>query len=151
MTELIVHASSNILEPMVHEDKARKEFSKRLALACKNAGLPPHGQQAEIARKLGVTPKAVSKWFNGETIPRRNVLKELSSFLGTASSYLLGDEDEDRYLLELTARQRVLLELFDELPSSEADDLLKTLEEKKWMYRNLYKELDEKKKKRKAS
>ncbi|EKK4208802.1 helix-turn-helix domain-containing protein [Salmonella enterica] len=138
---------------MVHEDKARKEFSKRLALACKNAGLQPHGQQAEIARRLGVTPKAVSKWFNGETIPRRNAMKELASFIGTTTSYLLGDDDGGGggELLEITPRQRILLELFDELPNSEADELLKTLEEKKWMYRNLYKELDEKKKKRKVS
>ncbi|OMH08311.1 transcriptional regulator, partial [Escherichia coli] len=54
---------------MVHEDKARKEFASRLALACENAGYEQHGRQAEIARRMKLTPKAVSKWFNGETIP----------------------------------------------------------------------------------
>ncbi|MXD08420.1 ribonuclease BN, partial [Escherichia coli] len=32
MTELTVHSRANIIELMVHEDKARKEFASRLAL-----------------------------------------------------------------------------------------------------------------------
>ena len=32
MSELIVHASDIMIEPMVQEEKARKEFSQRLAL-----------------------------------------------------------------------------------------------------------------------
>ncbi|MDR8279646.1 helix-turn-helix domain-containing protein, partial [Acinetobacter baumannii] len=40
-------------------------------------------------------PKAVSKWFNGESIPRRGTLKALASQIGTSASYLLGDTDED--------------------------------------------------------
>ncbi|AFJ47294.1 XRE family transcriptional regulator [Shimwellia blattae] len=95
MTELIVHASGIMIEPMVHEDKARKEFSVRLALACDKAGLLIHGRQADIAARMKVTPKAVSKWFNGESIPRRGTLQVLASILGTSSSYLLGDSTDD--------------------------------------------------------
>lgn len=75
---------------MVHEDEARKEFASRLALACENAGFEQHGRQAEIARRMKLTPKAVSKWFNGETIPRREKLKELAALIGTTPTYLLG-------------------------------------------------------------
>lgn len=95
MTELIVHASIPIIELMVHEERARQDFSKRLALACEKAGFQVHGRQAEIAKKMRLTPKAVSKWFNGEAIPRRGKLQELAALLGTSATYLLGDSSED--------------------------------------------------------
>ncbi|OLY71081.1 ribonuclease BN [Citrobacter braakii] len=95
MSELIVHARDIMIEPMVQEEKARKDFSHRLALACDKAGLPVHGRQAEIAKKMKLTPKAVSKWFNGESIPRRGKLQELAASIGTTSTYLLGDSEAD--------------------------------------------------------
>jgi len=95
MTELIVHASSPIIELMVQEEKARKEFSLRLALACDKAGLHSHGRQADIAKRMRLTPKAVSKWFNGEAIPRRGRLQELATIIGTSGSYLLGETTDD--------------------------------------------------------
>lgn len=95
MLELIVHASDIMIEPMVQEEKARKDFSHRLALACDKAGLPVHGRQAEIAKNMKLTPKAVSKWFNGESIPRRGKLQELAASIGTTSAYLLGDSVAD--------------------------------------------------------
>ena len=95
MTELIVHASTPMIELMVHEEKARQDFSKRLALACEKAGLQSHGRQAEIAKKMKLTPKAVSKWFNGEAIPRRGRLQDLAALIGTSATYLLGDTTED--------------------------------------------------------
>lgn len=76
---------------MVQEDKARTEFSHRLALACDKAGFPAHGRQAVLAKRMKLTPKAVSKWFNGEAIPRRGKLQELAALIGTSSSWLLGD------------------------------------------------------------
>lgn len=54
----------------------------------------------------------------------------------TASSY------ETRVL---TPRQRIFLDLLDELPESEADNLLKTLEEKKQYYNMIYEEIRKKK------
>lgn len=44
---------------------------------------------------MKLTPKAVSKWFNGEAIPRRGKLQELAAYLGTSATYLLGDSSED--------------------------------------------------------
>jgi Helix-turn-helix. len=139
---------------MVHEDKARKEFASRLALACEKAGFEQHGRQAEIARRMKLTPKAVSKWFNGETIPRREKLKQLAMLIGTTTTYLLGDDEEEnqitRYYQELNPRQKIIIDLLDDLPDSETDELLKTLEEKKQKYNAIYEELD-RKKKQKAS
>lgn len=63
------------------EEKVREEFAKRLALACKNAGLDDHGRGMAVARALGVTSKAVSKWLNAESMPRPGKMRELASFL----------------------------------------------------------------------
>lgn len=60
----------------------------------------------------------------------------VSSSTNTASSY------ETRVL---TPRQRIFLDLLDELPESEADNLLKTLEEKKQYYNMIYEEIRKKK------
>lgn len=66
---------------MVQMDKVREEFAQRLALACKEAGLDDHGRGMSIARALDVSAKAVSKWLNGESIPRQDKLNQLASFL----------------------------------------------------------------------
>ncbi|HHH0014570.1 TPA: XRE family transcriptional regulator [Yersinia enterocolitica] len=97
MTELKVHASSDMIELMVQEDKVRKIFSARLAQACDKSGLDRHGRQAEIAKVLKVTPKAVSKWFNAESIPRRGKMAELCSFVGVSSEWLIGESDHDGF------------------------------------------------------
>lgn len=94
MTELKVQSISNNIELMVQYDE-RDDFSRRLALACDKAGLPVHGRQADLAVRLKVTPKAVSKWFNGESVPRRAAMEQLASVLGTTSAYLLGFSLDD--------------------------------------------------------
>jgi phage repressor protein C with HTH and peptisase S24 domain len=88
MTELTVHARSNMIEPMVHTDNVRTDFSQRLAQACTKAGIEEHGRGVIIAKKLGVTPKAVSKWLNAESLPRQNKMSELADFLGVSLYWL---------------------------------------------------------------
>jgi phage repressor protein C with HTH and peptisase S24 domain len=66
---------------MVQNEKVRQEFSKRLALACNNAEMHTHGRGIVIARSLSVSPKAVSKWFNGEAMPRQDKMNALATLL----------------------------------------------------------------------
>ncbi|EKN5964970.1 TPA: LexA family protein [Yersinia enterocolitica] len=66
---------------MVQTDKVREEFAQRLALASKEAGLDDHGKGIAIARALKISSKGVSKWFNGESIPRQATMQELAKFL----------------------------------------------------------------------
>ncbi|HEF8786434.1 TPA: helix-turn-helix domain-containing protein [Providencia alcalifaciens] len=66
---------------MVQAEKVRNDFSRRLAQACKDAGLNEHGRGAEIVKALGVSSKAVSKWFNGESLPRQDKMNALAKFL----------------------------------------------------------------------
>ena len=95
MQELTVQSIKNKIEPMVHDKTAREEFSQRLAQACSKAGIAAYGRQAKLAAMMKLTPKAVSKWFNGESIPGKENLKELATALGTTSAYLAGYVDDD--------------------------------------------------------
>lgn len=88
MTELIVHARNFSIERMVQSENVRKEFAQRLAQACNQAGIETHGRGVIIAKKIGVTPKAVSKWLNAESMPRQNKMEELANFLGVSLFWL---------------------------------------------------------------
>lgn len=84
---------------MVQDDKVREEFSQRLALACKRAGLDDHGRGAAIAKELRMSSKGVSKWFNAESIPRPAKMLALAKYLNVDVVWLqLGirhDSDPD--------------------------------------------------------
>ncbi len=103
------------------------------------------GKAVNVARKIGREPSYVSRMLYPEGkkgkkriaddmveiieesfgLPRGWMDGIVSSSTNTASNY------ETRVL---TPRQRIFLNLLDELPESEADNLLKTLEEKKQYY-----------------
>lgn len=48
--------------------------------------------QSELADKLGITDKAISKWENGRCMPDISLLKELCSILGVSINELLSGE-----------------------------------------------------------
>ncbi|EIP3474874.1 hypothetical protein LSA47_003020 [Escherichia coli] len=114
------------------------------------------GKAVNVARKIGREPSYVSRMLYPEGkkgkkriaddmveiieesfgLPRGWMDGIVLSSTNTASSY------ETRVL---TPRQRIFLDLLDELPESEADNLLKTLEEKKQYYNMIYEEIRKKK------
>lgn len=63
-------------------------FADRLKKALKHANIKEHGAAAMLARLLKVTPKAVSKWMNGETIPRIKNVQGISKRTGVRSEWL---------------------------------------------------------------
>ncbi|ANP65029.1 MULTISPECIES: helix-turn-helix transcriptional regulator [Vibrio] len=81
MTELKVQSRSFTIEPMVHSENVRSNFAQRLAQACTKAGIEDHGRGVILAKALKVTPKAVSKWLNAESMPRQNKMEELANLL----------------------------------------------------------------------
>lgn len=93
MHELIVPSNQYSIVPMVHDEKLRDDFAARLAQACSNAGIDAHGRGVVIAKKLGVTPKAVSKWLNSESMPRQGKMAELAKMLGVTVYWLQYGED----------------------------------------------------------
>ncbi|RYM64724.1 Uncharacterized HTH-type transcriptional regulator CBU_1416 [Serratia quinivorans] len=87
---------------MVHSDKLREDFARRLAQASKNIGLDDHGRGAAIARALGVTSKATSKWFNAESMPRPDKMAELAKYLRVDLAWLqlgIGEEKNSNQLV----------------------------------------------------
>jgi transcriptional regulator with XRE-family HTH domain len=52
--------------------------------------------QAELAEKLNLTDKAVSKWESGEGAPNVEVLADLASLLGTTTDYLLTGKEPNQ-------------------------------------------------------
>lgn len=81
MIELKVFARGFTIELMVHSENVRINFSRRLAQACKDAGLDEHGRGMAIARALDISSKGVSKWFNAESLPRQDKMNALARFL----------------------------------------------------------------------
>ncbi|MFQ1046952.1 LexA family protein [Avibacterium paragallinarum] len=83
---------------MITEEKIRENFAKRLDLACKEKGLPEKGRGTEIAKILNITPKAVSKWFNAETMPSTSHTYVLAKFLGVTPEWLTYGEQNVEFV-----------------------------------------------------
>ncbi|HBO37213.1 MAG TPA: LexA family transcriptional repressor [Pasteurellaceae bacterium] len=73
---------------MITEEKIKQDFAARLNIACKRKGLPEKGKGKAIADMLKITPKAVSKWFNAETLPSATNIYVLADFLGVTKEWL---------------------------------------------------------------
>ncbi|WP_340615181.1 hypothetical protein [Xenorhabdus thailandensis] len=118
-----------------------------------------------------IRQQRLKDWFSDKTLPEKekSYLSQLmngkASFGEKAARRLERDyhmpegyldsgsndaELGDPLQVILTPRQKILLELFEELPDSEATALIKNLEEKKQHYDNLLEELLHKKKQKKA-
>ena len=75
------------------------ESGKRIKEMRKRSGMT----QAELAEKLGITDRAVSKWENGRGMPELSLLKPLSEELGVTINEILSGEriQSERYLDKL--------------------------------------------------
>lgn len=64
--------------------------------------------QTQLAEKLGVTDRAISKWENGRGLPEVSLMKPLCTILGITLSELLEGERTDKDDTESTADKNVL-------------------------------------------
>jgi len=64
------------------------EFGERLQRALELRGVKKHGSGAWLHRLTGVTPKAASKWLNGENVPRREKIIQIANETGVRSEWL---------------------------------------------------------------
>ncbi len=62
------------------------KFASNFAALRKEKGLT----QSEVAERLHVSPQAVSKWENGDSMPDISLLPEIAKLLGTSIDSLLG-------------------------------------------------------------
>jgi phage repressor protein C with HTH and peptisase S24 domain len=88
MTELKVHASACEDEFMVHSEELRTGFAKRLKKAMADANIADWGAGVRLAKITKTTPKAVSKWLNGETMPGRSNMQALADHLRVRVEWL---------------------------------------------------------------
>lgn len=68
-----------------------KNFARRIAEIRKAKGL----SQKELGDMLGVSNKAVSKWENGESLPKTSTMLKISELLEIDVSELIGAEGKD--------------------------------------------------------
>ena len=68
---------------------AYKVFSERI----KKLRLDNKMTMDALAEKLGITKSRISMWENSGTVPREDILIQLSKLYGVSIDYLLGNED----------------------------------------------------------
>lgn len=77
-------------------------LGERLALLRRHSGL----RQVDLAEKLYVSPKTISKWENGYGLPDIRMLPQLASIFGTSTDFLLsGDAETERQYAAKAAAQ----------------------------------------------
>ena len=70
-----------------------KVFAERIKILRQNKGLSLEG----LANTLGINKSRIGMWENNGTVPRDEVLIQLSKFFNVSIDYLLGnDEMEDK-------------------------------------------------------
>ncbi len=66
--------------------------------------------QNELANKLGITDKAVSKWENGRCMPDYSIINDLCSILGISINELLNGQKENVNANEITLENIKLIQ-----------------------------------------
>ncbi|MNF75490.1 putative HTH-type transcriptional regulator [compost metagenome] len=88
MSELKVHASACDIEPMVQIEDIRTAFVARLKKSLAAHGIDQWGAGARLAEIAKVTPKASSKWLNGESMPGPAKMQAIADALGVKIEWL---------------------------------------------------------------
>ena len=78
------------------------KIGKFIALNRKNNGLT----QEQLAEKLGVTNKTISRWETGKYMPDLSLLKPLSEELGVTLNELLSGEKIEKEKIEENTKNR---------------------------------------------
>ncbi|EDY2188878.1 helix-turn-helix domain-containing protein [Salmonella enterica subsp. enterica] len=124
-------------------------FVKRLQQVLQELGI----SQSELGRRLGVKPQSVQGWLRGVT-PRMDKLEKLAEISDhPVHWFFMSDSGNDEYQSvkyqsdELTEQQIKLLDLLDDLPESDAEQIIRDMEQKRDFYRRKVEELLRKKNK----
>ncbi|MCR9028375.1 helix-turn-helix domain-containing protein [Citrobacter amalonaticus] len=80
--------------------------------------------KAELAKVAGVSPQSVNGWFKRGSISKDAATK-LSKQYDVSISWLLGEGKQEN---ELTAEEKRLLEVFNQLPPTERSNMLAAFE-----------------------
>ncbi len=106
MSELKVHARACDIEPMVQIEDIRAAFVARLKKSLSAHGIDQWGAGARLAEIAKVTPKASSKWLNGESFPGPAKMQAIASALGVKIEWLQHGAGEDPTLSQLVNAEK---------------------------------------------
>lgn len=120
----------------------KNHIGEKLQQEAEKKGLKP----AQVAELFGVRPPSVYDWYEHGRIHQRHYAR-LVEWSGKPIEWWLDipthshAAEEAPLYADTDPRHKVLLELFEGLPSVEQDQLIKTLEEKKQHYDAVIQEL----------
>lgn len=83
--------------------------------------------QRELAEKVGVTEVSMSRYINGERVPRGPIIANIATILHTTSDYLLGQEAEKDSELEYYRTQRTIARNAKHWSKKQKADLINAL------------------------
>ncbi len=103
MSELKVQATPCDIEPMVQIDEIRAGFSARLKKALADNQIDTWGAGVRLAKIASVTPKAASKWLNGEAIPGPTKMRAIAGALSVPLGWLQNGIEEIQQVSEVVS------------------------------------------------
>lgn len=83
----------------------------------------------DLANKINVTKSSINMWENGGSIPKDNILIELSKLFNVSIDYLLGNEEREEQVPENKTLHYIQrnLEKLDKEKLSKAEQVLKAV------------------------
>ena len=106
MSELKVHARACDIEPMVQIEEIRAAFVARLKKSLSAHGIDQWGAGARLAEIAKVTPKASSKWLNGESMPGPAKMQAIARALGVKIEWLQHGAGDDPVLSQISSTEQ---------------------------------------------
>ncbi|MBU9710525.1 helix-turn-helix domain-containing protein [Evansella tamaricis] len=80
--------------------------------------------QADLAKKVGLKPPAISQYESGARKPSYEALRKLSFALEVNTEYLVSGIDKNQTELPINSLERVILKVIHSLPSNDKEKLL---------------------------
>ncbi|EEC7772640.1 helix-turn-helix domain-containing protein [Escherichia coli] len=120
-------------------------FVKRLQQVLQELNI----NQSELGRRLGVKPQSVQGWLKG-VMPRMDKLEKLAELSQHPVHWFFMEEETlgDKIAVssnnnqpQLTEQQRKIISLLDELPQSDAEQIIRDMEQKRDFYKRKLEEL----------
>ncbi|EES4595055.1 helix-turn-helix domain-containing protein [Escherichia coli] len=120
-------------------------FVKRLQQVLQELNI----NQSELGRRLGVKPQSVQGWLKG-VMPRMDKLEKLAELSQHPVHWFFMEEEtlSDKMAVssndnqpQLTEQQQKIISLLDELPQSDAEQIIRDMEQKRDFYKRKLEEL----------
>ena len=99
------------------------EFSVRLQSLMRQRNVT----QRQFAERINVTEASMSRYVNGERMPRMNTVADMATALHTTSDFLLGRDIEHDESIDFTQIKRILARLASSLTAEEKNELISAL------------------------